>query len=92
MQYNQDGHHKRTMDADRAHYQGINATKRSTRQANKQSSTGVQWYLVGPANRCALERLAATVSTVPNLPPMVPEMGTARSFPTHCPGAGARPV
>jgi hypothetical protein len=28
MQYNQDGYHKRTMESDRASYQGVNAAQR----------------------------------------------------------------
>ena len=92
MQYNRDGHNKRTMESDRAHNCRFSPEERSPRSPIAGSAGGLKWDIMDIANRSALERFAAKVSAIPDMPQAVPAMGSTRRLSAHCPRACTRPV
>jgi len=75
--YTGDGPYKRTMESARAFYSIPSTHTRWQRTAQEKSEGCTQRHFMGASNRSTLERPAAALSSVPDLPPLVPDLGPA---------------
>lgn len=84
--------YKRTMATNRAHNIKVTSGERSKRTQTTRPPRGPEWNIMGITNKSPMERSAAAVSAIPDLPSAFPEVDRAWYFPNHTPRAGGRPA
>jgi hypothetical protein len=92
MQFHQDGTNKRTMGSARAHNYRCHTSQGPSKPKTSRGTRGFGWHPLDFENRSTLERSSAPISAISDLSSEVPALGTTRSIPTHCSGAGPGPV
>jgi len=86
--YTGDGTHKRTMEPFRA-LNSMPTTKARWQRTSQEKPKGcAQRHFMGASNWSTLERHSAALSSAPDLPPLVPDLGSAGGIQTDPDRAG----